>query len=90
MSDGVLQLEVRTAGGGDFLRSTVGTLEEVVAEAAGMTLRLEVLPGNEPKPAPVRSSMEDSVQQDPAVRLASDLLEAVVVEVETPDRKNGA
>ena len=90
ISEGVLQLEVRTAGGGDFLRSTVGTLEEVVSKAAGTTLRLEVMPDTAQVAAPVRSAMDDSIQKDPAVRLASELLEAVVVEVENPEKDTGA
>ncbi|MEE2907553.1 MAG: hypothetical protein VX527_06925, partial [Planctomycetota bacterium] len=90
LADGVLRLEIQAAGGGDFLRSTVDSLESIVSEAAGTPLRLEVAPDQTAVAVVQTSSGDDTIQDDPAVRLASELLEAVVVDVENSEKETGA
>ena len=84
--DGVLHLKLLASSGGEYLANTVDSLMDLVSAAAGQRLKLKVVDSDSPGPAVVekpRSKASISgVQDDPAVKMASDLMQAVVVDVE--------
>ena len=84
--DGVLHLKLLASSGGEYLANTVDSLMDLVSAAAGQRLKLKVVDSGSPGPAVVekpRSKASISgVQDDPAVKMASDLMQAVVVDVE--------
>ena len=82
----VLQLRLLSSSGGAFLADTVDSLVEIVSDVAGRRLKLQVIGADQSRNqvdedrTPTISS--EDVQNDPAVKMASDLLEAVVVNIE--------
>ena len=92
--DGTLHLRLLASSGGAYLADTVDSLLDLVSTAAGQRLKLKVVGGEKPEPAivekPKSARSLDGVQDDPAVRMASDLMQATVVDVEENAGSNGA
>ncbi|MCH2133581.1 MAG: DNA polymerase III subunit gamma/tau [Phycisphaerales bacterium] len=103
-TDGVLQLKIRAAVGGDFLRTQVESLNKMITRAAGTPARVKILgdepeteagtdPGSEsrgevraePVPKAKPGKITEAIREDPGVRLAEDLLGAVIIDVAPRD-----
>ena len=84
--DGVLHLKLLASSGGAYLADTVDSLMDLVSAAAGQRLKLKVVGSDQPKQAaiekPRKKKSIEGVQDDPAVKMASDLMQAVVVDIE--------
>ena len=92
--DGVLHLRLLASSGGAYLADTVDSLLDLVSTVAGQRLKLKVVGSEKPEPAiaerPKSTRSLDAVQDDPAVKMASDLMQATVVDVEENASSNGA
>ena len=92
--DGVLHLRLLASSGGGYLADTVDSLLDLVSEAAGRRLRLKVVGSEKLEPAvverPGSTKSIDGVQDDPAVKIAADLMQAIVVDVEKNAGSNEA
>lgn len=84
--DGALHLRLLVTSGGEYLVDTVDSLMDLVAAAAGRRLRLKVIDadqsGSDVVQKPDSKRPADEVHDDPAVKMASDLMQAIVVDVE--------